>query len=204
MRYGVRSVSMDDIARDLGVSKKTLYQHYDSKTSILEAGLQLDRENELKMIGKLIDAGDDAIEAMLMIAQFIGDQLRDINPTAMYDVQKYYRPLWDRELLSRREFIRQSVENNLKRGLSEKLYRNDIDPFILSRLYVGKTFSLIDPELFPPSQFRFYDLYGEFIRHHLFGVVSSKGRKVLRTRLQDDLSAKVKDIVGECQFPDLA
>ncbi len=182
-KYGIKSVTMDDLARELGISKKTLYQHVPNKAALIQTILENYTCTEKEALKAIRDHARDAIEEMLHIAAFIVDMLRGMSDTALYDLQKYYRQSWEMVQKLHREHVYEVIRNNLQRGQREGLYRTDIDPAIIARLYVGKSFVVVDDGFFPAGEFRMADVVRQHILYHLRGVASEAGLRRLELYL---------------------
>ena len=91
MRYGIKSITMDDISRKLGISKKTLYQYVDNKGDLINKIFEIEMAKEKETVTKITEESKDAIDEILGIAKYVTQQLREYSPTIMYDLQKYYR-----------------------------------------------------------------------------------------------------------------
>ncbi|MEM9916749.1 MAG: TetR/AcrR family transcriptional regulator [Bacteroidota bacterium] len=179
MRYGIKSVTMDDIARDLGMSKKTLYQFVSNKADLIQQIFAKLIESEKEAIHSIVENAGNAVEEILNIGKYILQQLRSISPRTLYDLHKYYRDSWELIQALHQKHVYFVIKNNLDRGIEEGLYRSDIDSDIVAKLYIGKTSSVVDEDLFPLRKYNKETLFKEFIKYHLHGVASQKGLKLL-------------------------
>jgi len=177
MKYGVKSVSMDDIARGLGMSKKTLYTVVDSKADLISASLMYHQKFEKAFINNARKEADDAIQEMITISRFIIKILRQHNPSLAFEVQKYYPDVWEKIEAFHKDFIGQFVLENIKAGIEEGYYRDEIHPVIMQKLYNARLKVLIDADVFPIDEFPRAELYEEFITHHMRGMMTAKGIK---------------------------
>ncbi|RMF24202.1 MAG: TetR/AcrR family transcriptional regulator [Bacteroidetes bacterium] len=177
-RYGLRSVTMDDIARELGISKKTLYQHFANKSDLVEQVIRQSIDCERELIEQTVQSAGNALEEMVFLARFVIRQLRELPPTLMYDLQKYYREAWNMLRELHFGYIQQVIENNLRRGMEERIYREDLEPAIIARLYVAKVNNIVDEELFPLSEYDRETLFKQNIQYHIRGIVSPKGGRL--------------------------
>ena len=187
MRYGIKSITMDDISRKLGISKKTLYRFVDNKGDLINKIFEIEMANEKETVTKITTESKDAIDEILGIAKYVTQQLREYSPTIMYDLQKYYRESWQKIEAYHTEYVYGVLKANLERGIKEGLYRNDLNPDIVAKLYVGKTLIVVDEEVFPLKEYNREKLYKEYITYHIHGVASPKGLEVLKLhqRLRD-------------------
>ena len=181
LRYGIRSITMDDIARELGISKKTLYQFVDNKAELIQKVLLQFIEDEQRTIREITQQSSNAIEEMLNIGRYITQVLRRLTPTTLFDLQKYYPESWQMVYMLNQEYIYNVIKSNLERGIQQGFYRPNLHIDIISRLYVGKTNYLIDEDIFPLREYDRGELYREFILYHIHGILSEKGREWVRT-----------------------
>lgn len=186
MRYGVRSISMDDIARHLSVSKKTLYQHFADKEDIVTVTCKahLDRNaEEFKAIRK---TARNAIEELVQLSVCLKRNMQDINPSLLYDLQKYHPRAWTVWLEHKNKFIRESVVRNLKQGIAEGYFRADIDPEVIASVRLEMVQLAFNEEVFPREKFRLPDVQMQIFEHFISGLLSDKGRKVYRKCKQEN------------------
>ena len=137
LRYGIKSVSMDDIARELGISKKTLYQSVENKKDLLMQVIQAHVANELEAMNTIQKEATDAIDEMLRITQYVLPTLRQMSPTVIYDMQKYYQEVWQLIEAYHNEEIFDMIKTNLERGINEDVYRDDFNTDIVAKLYLS-------------------------------------------------------------------
>ena len=149
MRIGIRSVSMDDIARQLGMSKKTLYQLVDNKEELVHLVLENDTCEDIAMLNANLHGSADAIDEFLRNSRYFIRQMREISPTAIHDLRKYYPEIFTTQVKAHQSEFHRGVRNNLDRGMEEGLYREDIDAEVIANLYVGMTMMVIDRGVFP-------------------------------------------------------
>jgi len=179
LRYGIKSVSMDDIARELGISKKTLYQSVENKKDLLMQVIQAHVTAELEAMTTIQTEAADAIDEMLRVTQYVLPTLRQMSPTVVYDMQKYYQEVWQLIEAYHNEHIFSMIKTNLQRGISEGVYRDDFNADIVAKLYVGKTMLVVDEDLFPLKNYNKENLFKEYIKYHIRGIASAKGLKLL-------------------------
>ena len=178
MKYGLKSVSMDDISRKLGISKKTLYQCVANKRDLIKEVFQKHIEEEEAAIDKIVANSKDAVDEMIEIARFVTALLREVSPTTLYDMQKYYGDIWGMMEALHQDHIYSVIKTNLDRGISEGLYRKDLNTDIIAKLYVGKTLLIVDEDVFPLKDYNKENLYLEYVHYHLHGIALPKGLKL--------------------------
>jgi len=178
-KYGIRSVTMADIARELGMSKKTLYVHIENKNDLINKALERHIIEEKEQCFSIIANAEDALEELLNMSLYVQQMIQEMNPSLLFDLKKYHRPIWEKFEGHEKEFVFGCVKNNLERGVKEGLYRANLDVNIVSRIYIGSLPMFSDDELFPFKQFPRPELHKEFVRYHINGIVSEQGRKLL-------------------------
>lgn len=186
LRFGVKSVTMDDLAREMGISKKTLYQFVENKADLINKVIRKHVEDEAACVRQLSTKAHNAIEEMLEVGKFAIQQLRRTSPTVVYDLKKYYRKSWELLESFHGKHVYETIRRNIQKGMEEGLYRPDLDPDIIARLYVGKTHLLVDETIFPLREYSREVLFNEFISYHLRGIVSESGARLLRQLFNRD------------------
>jgi len=180
MRYGIKSVTMMDIARELGMSKKTLYAHYSDKASLVHEGMLLHLEEDKMQFDSLRKKYPNAIEYFFKFCKFLNDHIRSMNPSTAMDLKKYYGKTWKLFEDYKLKYIYQSITQNLEDGISQGLYRNDMDVDIVAKLYIAKVDVIMDQDLFPINKYTMSQIHKEYVMYHFNGIVSDKGRKYLK------------------------
>jgi AcrR family transcriptional regulator len=183
MRYGIKSVTMDDIARELGISKKTIYQYVENKTELIEQIFQSHVCQETEAMRRIHEQSADAIEEILRIGQYVIQEFRQLSATLVYDLNKYHRDIWENLEAFHREQTQQLMRRNIEWGMRQGLYRPDVDADIVAKLYVGRNALLIDDHTFSLREYDFEHLIRQSILYHIHGIATPKGIALLRERL---------------------
>lgn len=183
MRYGIKSVTMDDIAREMGISKKTLYQYVPNKADLIEQIFQAHITEEKCMTEEIRSTSSDALEEMLRIGRYVVEKLRSMSPTTVYDLRKYYGSIWKKMEAQMKQHVYGVISDNIGRGIQQGIYRSELDPDIIARLYVGKSVLVADEDVFEIGDYDLATLHQEYIRYHIHGIASEKGRQLLAKHL---------------------
>lgn len=175
MKYGVRSVSMDDLCRKLGCSKKTLYNFFDNKKDLISKVITRHIEDDEKLISEMKDNADNAIEEMASIGAHIIKFMRAMGPSVAYDLKKYHPEAW--AIIDERHFsfIYATIKANIERGQQEGLYRTDFHSDIIAKLYVMESRTIADEDVFPMATYSKPELFAELFDYHMRGIVSPAG-----------------------------
>ncbi len=176
LKLGFRRVTMDDIATELGMSKKTIYQHFADKNALVEECSSYFLNKEKCREQEVAEQANDPIEEIIMSTKMMREMLGTINPVAFHDLQKYYPKAWAQYLQHKSHFL-EVVKNNLLKGIEKGLYRADLDIEILSRLRIESVDMAFNPDIFPEKKYRLLDIQLAFIDHFIRGIVTEKGLK---------------------------
>lgn len=179
MQYGIRSVSMDDIAAQLGMSKKTLYQYYTDKDELVDAVLTAILEGNQSRCMADKQQADNAIHELFLAFEMIRELFGNMNPSVAFDLEKYHPDVFKKFQQYKSGFLYQVISQNLKRGIQEELYRPEISIDILCRLRIGTTMMAFDPEIFPDNRNNLVQIEAEIFYHFLHGLATAKGEKLI-------------------------
>ena len=165
---------MDNIAQDLGTSKKTIYKWFENKDQLIEEALSA---YLMQLIPTCLPASKNEIEELYHSFNLIIQELLSFNTSFFYDLKKYHfqaYQIWDNY---RQQSIVGFLKANLEKGIKSTLYRPNLDPEIVARLYVGQLENIFNRELFPPERFNTNEIYQQSRLHFLLGLVSQEGYK---------------------------
>jgi AcrR family transcriptional regulator len=179
MQYGVKSITMDDIARELKISKKTLYQYVTDKNDLVLKVVEGKCYQEECMLQQIEEEGGNAIDELIAISRKVSEELHQVHPSVIFDLQKYYPEAWKRFEEHKYNTILGKIKKNLERGIDEGLYRDNLDADIISKLFTAKIDIMFDPMIFPFGKYSFEHIHWEITRYHIRGIASEKGIKYL-------------------------
>jgi AcrR family transcriptional regulator len=182
-RLGIKSLTMDDVARELGISKKTLYTFVENKDDLVAKVMDRHMEEQCKADFTLHEVSTDAIDEMMRVIQQIMTDLKQMKPNVVHEMQKYHREVWERIEHFQRDYIYKLAKDNLEWGRRDGLYRTDFDLEIAARFYIAGSMTIFNDDWFPKPPYRFDDLFREFIVNYLYSIVSDRGRDILKTKL---------------------
>lgn len=184
LNYGFKSVTMDDIANALGISKKTIYQHFDNKTKLVES-------TTLAMFN-IISHGIDCIcaleknpiEEIYDIKHFVSEHLKNEKSSPQYQLKKYYPKIYQSLKHKQFDVMYQCVKENLDRGVSLGFYRDSIHVDFITRIYFSCLMAIKDEDLFSRKSFSMNMLMDNYLEYHLRGICTEKGIKFLKETIQ--------------------
>jgi TetR/AcrR family transcriptional regulator, cholesterol catabolism regulator len=179
-RYGIRSVSMDDIAAHLGMSKKTLYQYYTDKDDLVNAVFDTVLITNKSQCTECIRKGENAIHEVFLSFDMVEEMLKNMNPSVMFDMQKYHPSAFRKFEEFRNGFLYKVIRANLERGIREDLYREDIDTDILSRYRLHSVLLSFNQEVFPSNKNNLAYIEQQLLESFLYGLATPKGQKLIQ------------------------
>jgi AcrR family transcriptional regulator len=192
VKYGIKSITMDDVAHELGISKKTLYQFVTDKDDLV--GKFVDNEISIRkeQICKCFRIGFNAVEELFEISLYMNKMIRDQNPATAHDLQKYYPHHFQKTIKARSEGIYQYILSNLRKGKKEGLYREDLDEEVISKLYLSRIENMHSNELFTMEELTSKKLFSEMLIYHVRGIATQNGINVLAEKIKDIETTKIK------------
>lgn len=175
-RFGVRTVTMEDIARLVGISKKTIYQDFKDKKELVKEAFSMLLKHDQEKLRAILNDGDGVIDHLLQMSKTIRDRLANMNPMVILEVQRYFPEAWEMFEKYKEEIIMTDIVNVLEKGKALGYFREDIDSHILARMRINQINSVFDPSNFKMEGYSILDLQMEMLDHFLHGVFTEKGR----------------------------
>lgn len=178
-KYGTKSITMDDIARELGMSKKTIYQHFSDKDDVVMAFMVRFIEEQKVHILDTKKQSENVIDELIKGTEYMKAMMAYMNPSLVFDLKKYHAKSWAVYLDFKKNFLENFILDCFKRGVDEGYYRKDINAKILSRMRIEQVEMGFNQDLFPQSEFNLGDIQGELFTHFMYGVATLKGHKLI-------------------------
>lgn len=190
-KFGIRSVTMDEIASELGISKKTIYQNFEDKDSIVHEIARLNMMCDIEESERIHKESANPIEQVFREATLLRKQASTINPAVFYDLKKYHPKTWQLFQEYNKVNFLEIVKNNLREGIAQGLYREEIDIEILARLRLEEVEFAFNRDVFPPEKFNQTEVHTTFIDHYLRGIMTQKGLDFYEKCKQDAESEQI-------------
>ena len=176
---------MDDVSRELGISKKTLYQYVKDKTELVEKIVELEIEKYGCFFEELLSKKLNAIEELFEVQRMVARMLREHNPSQDYDLRKYYPELYAKVLKIRRERMYNNILCNLKKGKADGLYRSELNEEIIAKIQLLRVETTFDTEIFTIEEIISTKVFFEIFIYHIRGIANEKGIEVLEQKLKE-------------------
>jgi TetR/AcrR family transcriptional regulator, cholesterol catabolism regulator len=174
-QYGLKTVTMDDIARQAGISKKTLYQHFAHKQEVVSESIVWYKKSMQLSCASKTSAAENAVEEMVLMLAFVDDANKQINPIALFEMQRYFPEAYSifRSLLNENEVA--MIRRNIERGIAEGLYRPEINAELMARLKLETSLLILQPSLLVNDRYNLMAVSLEIGEHFLYGIMTQNG-----------------------------
>ena len=169
---------MDDIAKHLAISKKTIYHSFADKNELVETLLSNSLKKDENEFNEIHDGAANVIEEVMNLMKHMGKMFAKVNPNIFYDLQKYHPGAWNKFKSFKEDCMAKMVEQSIKRGIKEGLVRTDVNAKILAKLRIEQIEMGFNPDIFPPDKFKMVDVQVTLLDHFLLGICTIKGHKL--------------------------
>jgi AcrR family transcriptional regulator len=170
---------MDDIAAQLGISKKTVYQYYTDKDELVDAVFSAVMEGNKEQCLLSRERGENAIDEVFRSFDMVKDMLANMHPSVLFDLQKYHPGTFKKFDNYRNHFLFKIIKENMEAGITEGLYREDIDTDVLSRYRLHSIMLSFDSAVFPTNKTELVYIEEQLLEHFLYGIATAKGGKLI-------------------------
>jgi len=181
LNLGFKSVTMDDLAQEMGISKKTIYTHYENKTKLVEESTSHLFCNISEGIDYICSLNKNPIEELYEIKKFVMLHLKNEKSSPQYQLQKYYPKIHESMKVRQFDVMQECVLENVKKGIELGIYRENLNIDFVSRIYFTGVINIKDQKIFPVEKFPITELMDNYLEYHLRGIVTPKGRKILNS-----------------------
>ncbi len=186
LSLGFKSVTMDDLAHEMGMSKKTIYSHFDNKTKLVEACANSLFDQISQGIDAICSMQKNPIEELYEIKKFAMKHLKDEKASPQFQLQKYFPRIHSAMRMKQFDLMQTCVVDNIKRGVELGIYRSNLNVNFIARIYFSGVTSIKDHTLFPEDEFPKTQLMDDYLEYHLRGIVTPEGRKTLNQIIQSN------------------
>ena len=181
LNEGMKRITMDDMAKKLTVSKKTLYKYVKNRKELVMKSTQFHVQRQRRNVTEIQERELNPIEEHYQLSRYYIHTISKINPVLHHDMEHYFPEAWEFLNIYFNGFIFESVFKNLKRGQKEGYYHKGFHPEIVAKFFTRRVDMIFDGELFPNDRFSFVDVYLEFLIYHINSITSEKGKKIFST-----------------------
>lgn len=177
-QYGFKSITMDDIAHRAGISKKTLYQHFSNKQEVVNESFVMYKKQVSSNCELQINESDNPVEAMVRMLAFFDEMHKNINPIALFELQRYFPETYStfREMLIEKDVV--MIRGNIIQGMKDGLYREGLNADLLARYRLETSLLTLQPNLMVTDRNDLLYVALEIGEHFLYGIMTPKGEKL--------------------------
>jgi AcrR family transcriptional regulator len=177
--YGLKSVSMDDLAKEAGVSKKTIYQLVADKADLVMKVATHLLQSYTEEMEQCFTTAQNAVEEVALQTDLSFAPLASIRYSFFYDMEKFFPQAWQLVIHNRQQHLVPNILRNLNRGMEEGVYRQDLDLEILPQIRLQQLQSALQPGTFPDLHYNQQLLLQRLTRFYLHGITSEKGVQLI-------------------------
>jgi len=177
LRLGIRSVSMDDIAGQMGMSKKTLYQHFADKDELVDMVVDFETTRMQGDCMECSTTAENAVEEIFKTMEMVMQHFRDMNPMVLFDLHKFHIHAFGKFMEHKNTFLLKIISNNLQRGIQEGFFRQDIKIDILAKFRLESMMLAFNMDAFPPAKYNAAEVTVTMIENFLYGLATEAGFK---------------------------
>jgi AcrR family transcriptional regulator len=176
-RYGIKSITMDDIARHVAASKKTIYQFYADKDALVLAVVEHEMQDQKCEVEDIFQNSADVIEEMLKMGEFMRKRVSHLNPSLLFDMKKFHPIAWKAFQGHKRQYMAESIRRSIERGMQEGYFRDNLQVDVMAMLRVEEVEMCFNPDVFPPDKYDFRDTHMQLFLHFMYGISTVKGHE---------------------------
>ncbi|MDN3668148.1 TetR/AcrR family transcriptional regulator [Echinicola jeungdonensis] len=184
-RLGVKYVTMDDIARMGGVSKKTIYQEFRDKGDLVYEAFSQALKEDKQVFLRLVEEEPCPIKHFVKMSSYIRERFSQINPLVLGEIQRYYPKSWALYEDFKENCAVKGILDILKRGQKEGFFRPELNMEILANMRMEQLSDTFDPLKFPPSKFNILEVQVSLLDHFIHGVLTEKGRELFYQQINN-------------------
>jgi AcrR family transcriptional regulator len=185
MQYGIRSITMDEIAAQLGISKKTIYQFFTDKDAMVEAVVNEEMKRNEDDCRTFSDSAEDAVHENFLAMDSIQEMMKAMNPQIMYDLEKHHPAAFKRLKQFKYQYLYTLIKANLERGLMEDVYRKNMNLDLVIRHRIESSFMPFNQEAFPSGRYPMNQTCRELVILYLHSISNEKGKKLIDKYLNE-------------------
>ena len=189
--YGIRNVSMDDIAKHIGMSKKTIYQCFADKDELVYEFMRVRMSEQMAEMQTIADSSENVIEELHKAMLKTREVFSKMNPLMLFELRKYHPKAWEFFNNCKEGEMKKHIIKTMQKGIKEGVFRSNIDVEILARMRLELVQIALDPNVFPTTHFNFVEVNLQLFEHFVYGVITLKGLTLLNQYKRQNQEANV-------------
>jgi AcrR family transcriptional regulator len=145
-RYGLRAMTMDDVCRELAMSKKTLYQHFANKADLVDQAVRHVFGLHQFSMDQIAAEHENAIDRMISRYAFLMRMMESHGPNMMFPLKKYYPKTYEWLFAQRQRTMVEALVQTIKDGQAQRLFREDLEPELVAQIHFTTMVGLADSD----------------------------------------------------------
>lgn len=183
--YGLKNLSMDELSRRLGISKKTLYTFVRNKEDLIERVLLNEESTILKISAEIDKLPVNAIEKLLKISELMHEEMKRYNPMILFEMEKYFHQIYETYSEKKRQYVFDGMKRNICQGIEEKIYRDDINVDLVATIYLNSFIELHNSDVCKMLDINFVQLFEVMFENHIRAISTPAGLAYFESRKKE-------------------
>ena len=188
--FGIKNLSMDDISRNLGISKKTLYQYVKSKEDLIEKLFYYDEMKWDMEMAKLLTQEMNAIEILVQVSIKVFEEMGRFNPQLRFELKRYYEPIFQQFMVRKQNHIFSQISRNIEKGIAQGLYRSDVNVELVAGLYVRNLVMTHNNDFCVNEHITLEQLFEAMFENHIRAISTPEGIAYFEKRKSEVIIVK--------------
>ena len=178
MQFGIRTVTMDDISKDLGISKKTIYQYFKDKKELVNTITNIHLNMEKERFNTTVVESENSVQELILISHCLRESMQDMKMSMMNELNKFYPEAWLMYEDFKKNVMMESITTVIKRGQKEGFFRTEVDPYLIAVMRIEQVQTFIMNNLFPKDKYTLYDVQMQLFDHFIHGLFTIEGHQL--------------------------
>lgn len=178
MQFGIRTVTMDDISKDLGISKKTIYQYFKDKKELVNTITNIHLNMEKERFNSTVVESENSVQELMLISHCLRESMQDMKMSMMNELNKFYPEAWLMYEDFKKNVMMESITTVIERGQKEGFFRTEVDPYLIAVMRIEQVQSFIMNNLFPKDKYTLYDVQMQLFDHFIHGLFTIEGHQL--------------------------
>jgi len=190
LKYGFKTVTVDDICFELGISKKTLYEHFNNKNEIVQLMTQNYLQNSESDYEELVKQSQNAIEENFLVLRKVEEMFKQMNPRLVHEMQRYYPAAWEYFSDFKEKHFLKRIIANLNWGIKEGLYRDNLSIEVIARMRLEQGQMIFNSTVYDPSKYDLKQVNRTLLFHYLYGISTQTGNDLIKQYENENLDER--------------
>jgi len=188
--FGIKNLNMDDISRQLKISKKTLYQYSKSKEDLIEKLFYYDDLKWEQKISEIKIGNLNAIDVLIQVSIVVSEQMGRFDPKLKFEMKKYYETVFHKFMQQKQAHIFEQISTNITKGIAEGLYRDNLNVELVAGLYVRNLVDMHNKDYCFVENITFDQVFEAMFENHIRAISTVEGIEYFEKRKSEIIQSK--------------